>query len=207
MAEFTTKQRENLADKDQAMPDGSFPIRNRSDLKNAIKAYGRAKDKAAAKRWIMKRARELDAEDLIPDIWKSKNEVEHSDDEFMHYGVLGMKWGVRHNPSKAYRKSSQKADKLAAKVDKKSKKASKTNAKAEKVARRKVSFGLQPSNEAVARRAKNAARAQKKYEKATKKQNKWLANMKKEFQNVSVSEISSDDLSAGQNYIEVLRKR
>lgn len=42
-AEFSEKQRKSLAKKKEAMPDGSFPIRNTSDLKNAIQAVGRAK--------------------------------------------------------------------------------------------------------------------------------------------------------------------
>lgn len=94
--EFSSKQRENLAMKKQAMPDGSFPIRNTADLKRAIQAFGRAKDKNAAKRWIMKRARELNATDLLPESWT--NEAEHTDiygDYLVHYGVKGMKWGVR----------------------------------------------------------------------------------------------------------------
>lgn len=71
-AEFSTKQREKLAKKGQAMSGGSFPIRNRSDLQNAIRALGRAKDPAAAKRWIIKRARELKALDLLPEDWGVK---------------------------------------------------------------------------------------------------------------------------------------
>lgn len=45
--------------KGETMPGGSFPIRNRADLEKAKHAFGRAKDKAAARRWIDKRAREL----------------------------------------------------------------------------------------------------------------------------------------------------
>lgn len=39
-------------------------------------------------------------------------------DELMHYGVLGMKWGVLHDPAKAYSKAVTKSNKLQAKVEK-----------------------------------------------------------------------------------------
>lgn len=71
-AEFSDKQREKLAGKKQAMPGGGYPIRNVSDLKNAIQAIGRAKDPAATKAWIIKRAKALGAEDLIPEGWVTK---------------------------------------------------------------------------------------------------------------------------------------
>ena len=66
MAELDTEQRRKLAERGEALPDGSFPIRNREDLRDAIQSYGRAKDKAEAKRWIKRRARELDAERRTP---------------------------------------------------------------------------------------------------------------------------------------------
>ena len=69
MAELDTEQRRRLAERGEALPDGSFPIRNREDLRDAIQSYGRANDKAEAKRWIKRRARELDAEDELPDNW------------------------------------------------------------------------------------------------------------------------------------------
>lgn len=67
--DVSTEERKKLADKGQAMPDGSFPIANEGDLKNAIQAIGRAKDPDAAKRHIKKRAKALGKEDLIPEEW------------------------------------------------------------------------------------------------------------------------------------------
>jgi hypothetical protein len=48
MADLDTEERRKLADEGKALPDGSFPIRNREDLKDAIQSYGRANDKAEA---------------------------------------------------------------------------------------------------------------------------------------------------------------
>lgn len=70
---FSTKQRKRLAKKGHALPDGSFPIVNESDLKNAIQAYGRASNKTKAKRHIIKRARALGATSLLPDDWKKSD--------------------------------------------------------------------------------------------------------------------------------------
>jgi hypothetical protein len=69
MAELDTKERRKLADEGKALPDGSFPIRNREDLKDAIQSFGRANDKAKVKRWIKRRAKELRAEKELPEDW------------------------------------------------------------------------------------------------------------------------------------------
>lgn len=66
---FSEKEREELANKKEALPDGSFPIRNEQDLKDAIKAVGLAKDPTKAKEWIIKRAKELKKIDLLPEDW------------------------------------------------------------------------------------------------------------------------------------------
>jgi hypothetical protein len=66
---FSEERRMKLAKDGLALPDGSYPIVTVGDLKNAIQAYGRAKDPAAAKKHIMKRAKSLNATDLIPGEW------------------------------------------------------------------------------------------------------------------------------------------
>jgi len=73
---FDTDKRKAMADKGTALPDGSFPIANVEDLRNAIQAIGRAKDPERAKRHIRKRAKALGAENLIPESWTASAEPE-----------------------------------------------------------------------------------------------------------------------------------
>lgn len=61
--------RHKAAEKGYALPDGSFPIRNVAELHRAIQAFGRAKNKALAKRHIIKRARTLKALKALPEAW------------------------------------------------------------------------------------------------------------------------------------------
>lgn len=72
LAVITRKKRMELAKDKKALPDGSFPIRNVSDLKNAVQAYGRAKpgNRGLVRRHIVKMARKLDRKDLVPENWK-----------------------------------------------------------------------------------------------------------------------------------------
>lgn len=64
---YSSEQREKLADEGKAMPDGGYPIVDRADLANAIKAFGRASNKAAVARHIKARARALDLTDMLPE--------------------------------------------------------------------------------------------------------------------------------------------
>lgn len=66
---FSAKEREKLAGKGQAQKDGSYPIRNAADLRNAIQAYGRSSNKAATKAHIIKRAKALGLVKLLPEGW------------------------------------------------------------------------------------------------------------------------------------------
>lgn len=66
---FNTPERKKLAKTGAAMPDGSFPIKNAEDLKNAIKLAGKAKNPEAAKAHIRKRAKVLSLTDMIPAGW------------------------------------------------------------------------------------------------------------------------------------------
>ena len=105
MPEFSTDQRKKLAQKQQAMPDGGYPIRNVSDLKNAIQAYGRATNNRQLRPGLRKGQKLLDEEDLLPDNWRTTS-VSHGFKEvnmwnynysyppyLCHHGIKGQKWG------------------------------------------------------------------------------------------------------------------
>jgi hypothetical protein len=73
--------RMEAAKKGHALPDGSFPIETADDVKTAIHAYGRAKKshRAAVRKHIMKRARQLKVSNVIPESWKTAASTEASD--------------------------------------------------------------------------------------------------------------------------------
>jgi DNA-binding ferritin-like protein len=74
LAKFTKEEREELAKEGKALPDGSYPIRNEEDLKNAIKTYGLGKSpKKEIRAHIIKMAKELNKEDMIPENWSAKS--------------------------------------------------------------------------------------------------------------------------------------
>ena len=56
------------------------------------------------------------------------SEVE-TDIDISHYGVIGMKWGRRKNPSKAFSKASAKLDRLNAKAEKRNAKFTRLDSK------------------------------------------------------------------------------
>ena len=67
---FTAEQRRRMAEEGQAMPDGSYPIANRTDLMNAIRSWGRGGADPKVKAHIKRRAKALNASDMIPENWK-----------------------------------------------------------------------------------------------------------------------------------------
>lgn len=85
---YSEDQRAEMAKGGMALPDGSYPIKDEADLQNAIQAFGRAKDKAAAKAHIMKRAKELGKEDMIPENWASMENTISEDEAKSLLGSL-----------------------------------------------------------------------------------------------------------------------
>lgn len=80
MAQPDAKTMKNLVKQGKAMPanngPGRFPIRNADDLANAIRAVGRVQPptdeaRARVRRFIIKRAKELNLSSRIPENWSA----------------------------------------------------------------------------------------------------------------------------------------
>jgi|HigsolmetaAR206D_1030411.scaffolds.fasta_scaffold20662_1 hypothetical protein len=88
MADRTAEEMRRLVREGKAMRTGRddprpgrFPIANREDLLNAIRAVGRVRPnteeaRARVRRFIMRRARELGLGELIPPTWKADGTLE-----------------------------------------------------------------------------------------------------------------------------------
>lgn len=77
---FTHEERKDLVKKGEAMPNGKYPIRNRQDLKDAIRLSGSSSmSKKEVKKWIKKRAKELNLEDELPEDWKVEKTMDTED--------------------------------------------------------------------------------------------------------------------------------
>lgn len=81
--DFTQAERDAAASNHDAMADGSFPIKNTSDLANAIRLAGNAKNPDAARAHIKARAKALGASDKIPETW-SKSAVDEIEKLIAH---------------------------------------------------------------------------------------------------------------------------
>lgn len=73
--EFDTAKRKAMAKRNTAMPDGSFPIANAEDLRNAIQAIGRAKEPDKVKAHIRRRAKALGLTELLPNSWTASADL------------------------------------------------------------------------------------------------------------------------------------
>lgn len=83
MADFTAQQRRDMAASGMAMQGGKFPIANRADLENAIRAVGRVQPdteeaRNAVRRFCIRRAQALGLMDMIPDNWNADGTLKTS---------------------------------------------------------------------------------------------------------------------------------
>jgi hypothetical protein len=101
--EVSDKERKDLVKKGWALPDGSYPIANASDLHNAIEAFGR-KPTPETKAHIIKRAKALGKTDMLPADWdgSTKKADEPTAGDVHVDGILNSK--QKKKPSRKYLK-------------------------------------------------------------------------------------------------------
>ena len=120
---FSAEERENLAEEGKALPDGSYPIANVSDLRNAIQAFGRADNKSEVADHIARRARALGATDELPEegkladmIGKSTNKERSMDPEDLEKRLESLEAVAKAGPAEARYMADKELD-LDAKVE------------------------------------------------------------------------------------------
>lgn len=150
-----------------------------------------------------------------------------------HYGVIGMKWGVRKNPTRALEKSSRKMDKLNKKKNRLLEKsstasmhASQAHAKSEHMklkqskddyrqlkgsmfakserAKQKLNMQAADAQAKYDKANKKADKAYKDYNKAYKKSQKWEKQMTKTFSKISYDDIDQASIDSGRKYLYML---
>lgn len=119
--------------------------------------------------------------------------------ELKHYGVIGMKWGVRRGKTaKAYQKASKKLNKLNDKV---------TEAESEVIKRHTKYDNAMSSRFASTRRQEKAHRkvteAAAGYRKSLRKANKWYKSMEKTFADTDIK-LASEQVELGKKYLHNL---
>ena len=120
---------------------------------------------------------------------------ENGTPSLQHYGILGMKWGVRHDPRRAYEKASNKARKYQKKIDKYTTKANKKFSQGVS-----KSGGMFSSQKGAAKAFAKSSKYSRKALSKAQKGAKWIDRMKKEFAKQSVVSIDPAIIKLGESY-------
>jgi len=91
MAKYDAEQLRTMAKNGQAMPDGAYPIADKEDLSNAVRAVGRGgANHDTIRRHIMKRAKALGASDQIPDNWAADGSLRAESDTGLSHRFVAL---------------------------------------------------------------------------------------------------------------------
>lgn len=121
-----------------------------------------------------------------------------------HYGVLGMKWGIRKDPQRAFSRSMQKLGALDERAQKKKYRADQKQAKADKAKLKEETAWTMSGQMRAHKRALKAQAEASKYKfkatKATRRGNQWVKKMNKYFDGVKINEFTPDQITLGKKY-------
>lgn len=133
------------------------------------------------------------------------NEEYDPEEDAQHYGVLGMKWGVRKDPQKAYERGYQKLNKLDRKVtasERRVVKAQEKSVKAQEKAASAILFKKHKARKA-ANKIRAANREHLRTQRKVAKAERWYKTMENTFRDKDVKKLDQGYIDLGKKYANV----